>query len=260
MRCRFCCLGWGLVCVLLAAPALADTLDEIEKKLVESNAKLKSYSAKTTMSQDMSFGEGMQMKSNSTGTVEWARRDGKEMFRTDLSGSQTQIMGEQKMESQQTTTMICDGDYFYTLSDQGGQKHAMKQKAEQNMSFDAKSMMQMLRDDYHLEAKGDEKVDGHDCAVIEARPKDPQNNPVTRQLLYFMKETGINLKLVCFDAGGKTVLTTGLSDVKLNTEIPADRFVFKAPEGVEVMDLSQMGGMGGHDEHDGHDHSGHDHK
>jgi outer membrane lipoprotein-sorting protein len=48
------------------------------------------------------------------------------------------------------------------------------------------------------------------------------------------------------DKNDKTVSTYALSDVKLDTEVAPDRFVFKAPEGVEVIDVPQNTGTGNH--------------
>jgi outer membrane lipoprotein-sorting protein len=38
---------------------------------------------------------------------------------------------------------------------------------------------------------------------------------------------------------GKPMTTMTYTDIKINPDIPADRFVFKAPEGVQVQDMSK---------------------
>jgi outer membrane lipoprotein-sorting protein len=45
-----------------------------------------------------------------------------------------------------------------------------------------------------------------------------------------------------FETGGKKISSTVTTDFKLNAEIPADRFAFKAPAGVEMMDLTKQPG------------------
>jgi hypothetical protein len=64
---------------------------------------------------------------------------------------------------------------------------------------------------------------------------------MARIVNYFDKKTGIGLKTVSFDEKDKAVMTSVTTDVKINADIKDDRFVFKAPEGVQVVDMSNMG-------------------
>jgi outer membrane lipoprotein-sorting protein len=63
---------------------------------------------------------------------------------------------------------------------------------------------------------------------------------MVKQTLHFRKDSGMNVKMIGRDKSDKVVFSHELQDVKLNTDVPADRFVFKAPPGVEVMDMTQQ--------------------
>jgi len=87
----------------------------------------------------------------------------------------------------------------------------------------------------------DEKVDGQECFVLEVTAKSELGVPPGgRQVSYFRKDIGVNVKAVSFDPDGRQLFTTTVTDVKVGVDIKPERFVFKAPEGVEVVDMSQM--------------------
>jgi len=235
----------GLICGCFVAlgfgfPAAAQTVEEAEKKLAESFAKLKSYTAKTKMVQDLDLGEGNKMKSDMDGTIEWSRKGDKALYRSDMKGSSAQTFGGQEMKTDASTTVISDGDVVYTLTDQAGQKMAYKQKADVTIGGDAKSVLQPMREDHTLKLLADEKVDGQDCFVIEAMPKEMEGNPFGKMVLYFRKDAGLNIKVVGRDPKDKTVYTASTTDIKLNPDVDPQRFVFKAPEGVELMDMTKQ--------------------
>ncbi len=61
------------------------------------------------------------------------------------------------------------------------------------------------------------------------------------KLTWYDKSTGVCLKSVSKDDKGKVVSTSVTTDVKIDPSIAADRFVFKAPDGVAVSDMTQQG-------------------
>jgi outer membrane lipoprotein-sorting protein len=155
--------------------------------------------------------------------------------------SGTQKFSDQEIKIEQTMTMISDGEFSYTVTDDKGQKSAYKQKVDASMNEDPKTTIETMKEEYTLKLLPDEKVDGADCIVIEGTSKQKEGDPMVKQILYFRKDCGLNVKMVGRDASDKAVFTHEVSDVKLNTEIPADRFVFKKPDGVEMIDLTQEG-------------------
>lgn len=226
-------------CLSFANVAAATTIEEVEKSLMDARNKVKSYTAKTKMVQDVDLGGGNKMQSTMDGTIEWMRKGDKFLYRNDNKGMMTQNMSGQENKMESNATMISDGDFMYTLTEQMGQKHAFKAPVDPNISGDAKVMFAALREDSNLKVLPDEKVDGADAYVIEAMPKEAQGSPMSKTLFYFRKDNGMMVKNEAFDDKGKKIFTTTTTDIKMNTEIPAERFVFKAPAGVEVTDLTK---------------------
>ncbi|MHC4235251.1 MAG: LolA family protein [Planctomycetota bacterium] len=222
---------------LFAGPAAADKVADIEKELSESQTKLKSFTAKTKSTQDMDLGGGNSLKSDNEGTYEWMQKDGTVMFRIDMTGSSVQVFGGQEMKSTSSTTMINDGTFVYTLSEQNGQKSAYKMKADPKTTGDVKYFFEGLRTDYTVKVLPDEKVDGHDCYVIEAMANETENNPMVKQVHYLCKDLAMAIKTIGSDKKGKVTFTSEMADIKKDAKISSERFVFKAPAGVEVMDM-----------------------
>lgn len=216
----------------------ADSLEDVEKKLVEAHSKMKSYTSKTKTVQSFDMGQGNKMSSDVGGIVEWKRDGDKQKFRTEMKGTTTTSMGGTDNKMDISVMMVSDGDFLYSLSEQMGQKMATKQKPDTSMTGDPKKLFEKIRSDNDVKVLADEKVDGTSCVVLEVIPKNAADVPVAKSVMYFSKETGINVKVVGKDKDGKDVFTNTSTDIKLNVDIPNDRFVFKAPEGVQVMDMT----------------------
>ena len=223
-----------LVCSVLALSSGAfagDTLESVEKDIIAKWTKLKSLTAKTTMAMSM---QGMSMKSQ--GTVEFLKKGDKELFRMDMTMSQS--MGGQTQETSMST--IADGEYVYNVTDMMGQKRAMKQKPDSLPgTVGGQQMFEGLRKNNDLKLLPDETVDGQSVFVIEGTPKTAGRTPYAKSTMYFTKDAGIMIKMVGVDASGGQVMTMSISDIKRDPKIDPDRFVFKAPEGVQVMDLTE---------------------
>lgn len=227
----------GLMALSLTGVVQAQSLEDVEKKLIEAHSKLKSYTSKTKTVQNFDMG-GNKMSSDYGGTVEWKRDGDKQMFRTEMKGTTTQSMGGTDNKMEVSVLMISDGNFLYTLSEQMGQKMATKQKPDTAMTGDPQKLFEKIRADNDVKVLPDEKVDGASTIVLEVTPKDSADGPVAKSVMYFAKDTGINVKVVGKDKEGKEVFTNTSTDIKVNTEIPKDRFVFTAPEGVQVMDMT----------------------
>lgn len=240
--------GVTLAAILSLAPLTwAASLEDIEKDLVAKQDKIKSMSAKMETRSDMKMG-GNTIKSKQAGTMEWVRKDDKFLHRYESEGQSIMKMGDQEMKTDSKMLMISDGEHMYTLTEQMGQKTAMKMKADPAQSQNVASMFKAWKKDHNLKVLPDEKVEGRDCYVIEATPKKEQpNNPISKQVFYLCKKTGTMAKMVGYDKQGKQNMQMVLKDITINPDIKPERFKFKAPEGVEVMDMTKMGagGMGG---------------
>ncbi|MCC7292017.1 MAG: outer membrane lipoprotein carrier protein LolA [Phycisphaerales bacterium] len=236
-------MGWlmsaGLVLGAGAVTAMGETVEEIEKKLTEAYAKMTSYSAKVKTDTDMDMGDSGSSKSHTEGTMEWMRKGDKVLMRMDMKMNSVTKVAGQEIKMDGTTLMICDGDFTYTVTDMAGQKSAMKAAVDPNAIGDVKNMFALWKKDYELKVLPDAKAEGEDCYVIEATPKSP-GAVVGKMQASFSKKNGMSVRMVSFDAKGKQATVMVTTDIKLGAALAADRFVFKAPEGVQVMDMTKQ--------------------
>ena len=228
---------WSVVVLAWVTTVSAgETLETVEKKLTEKSKSITSLTADITMVTDVNF-EGGSSKSESKGTLEYLKQGEKFLSRMELKTVATQRFGEQETKMDSSTLTIVDGDITYLLLDQMGQKMAMKQKAQNAYGADADSMLKPLRKEHDLKLLPDSSVDGTATYVIEATPKSAATGG-GKIVMYLAKDTGIVLRMLNFDNQGRPMANTTYANIKMNPKIDASRFVFKAPEGVQIMDMT----------------------
>lgn len=237
-----------LACAVIAMATRglrADTLEQVKKKIHDkvSSYKTLSYKAKTTTDSEV-------MKSDLDMTCEYMRKGDKVLARIEQKGKMIQNMGgsQQKMDTSSLT--IFDGSFNYTYSEMMGQKSAFKQKLNPEINpspFNANAAFAQSEKIYNMKLLPDETVNGKPAFAIEMTMKDEtMRQHVGRTVTYYDKGTGICLKSVTIDPkGGKPSSTMIVTDIKIDPSISPDRFVFKAPPGVEVMDMTKMSTPGG---------------
>lgn len=238
LRTRFC-LSAILAATLVLVPARGDGIDDVEKKLVDAHAKVKSLSCRMKMTEHVELGEGIEINSTNDGTVEWMKKGDKVLYRSDAKSSSMQKFGGQEVKTEAETTIIADGEFYYELSAQGGQTFVRKDKPPTTLAGSAKGILDALRPDHELKVLPDDKLEGAECFVLEVTPKKPDDNPMSKMVVYFRKDCGVNVKTVGHAVSGKPMYTMLASDIKLNPDLKPDRFQFKMPENAEVEDLTK---------------------
>ncbi|MCP4245730.1 MAG: outer membrane lipoprotein carrier protein LolA [bacterium] len=227
-----------LMVALCAVPAAGDKIADIEKELTAANRKLNSVSAKMKTVQKLDLGGGNSMNADLIGTFEWLRQADTVMHRIEMSGTTVQKIGGQETKTETPTLMMSDGKFSHSLTEYTGQKIATKTKAGPAESGNIKYIFEVMRSESTLKVLPDEKAAGYDCYVIESAAKGPEAATIVRQVHYFAKDLGLDIKTVGYDPAGKAIFTTEMFDIKKNAKIDPDRFVFKAPPGVQVIDRS----------------------
>lgn len=230
---------WALsLAVCLVHGALADTIDEIEKKLLDLSKKVNaaSYKMKMTSNTEMS---GTSSKMEMTGVVEYQRKDGKFYLASDSNmNSETKYSGGE-MKMKMHTISVQDGEFMWSLTEyldgqMKGQKMATKMKAQPDQTA-----IVFSKEMFDYKVLPDEKLDGQECWVIEMTPK-TQTPGVSRSVAHLRKDCGIGIKTVSYMDGKETGVTT-ITDIKLDPSFPADHFKFKVPDGVQVQDMTKAG-------------------
>jgi len=230
----------GLMVAILCARALAaEKLEDVQRHIEERLDKLKSVQARLVLEQEAEF-EGVRQAGRTEGTYEIVNRGNQSPFRSDMTMSETLIRpGAAPQKRGASVLTIFDGQFVYVLQDEAGHKSAQKMELNPKWAiFGDKRFLRELGRDFDLMLGKDETVDGQATWVIQATPKDPKKAGLMRTAHYFQKETGLWVKAVSRNKEGKTVMTTRVSDIRLNRPIPPDHFVFVAPKGVEVVDLT----------------------
>ncbi len=228
----------GLICLFaMLAGGLsgrAETVDEVAKDITAKMKALKSVTAKVRTETDME-GPGFKTSTRSDGQLEMLRRGDKLLTRMESRDSATTDVNGQVDKRTGTTLSIMDGEYVYALNDINGEKTATRMKVATPVDGDP---FESLKPIYTLEVLPEEKIDGAACHVIKLTPK-AGAGPGGTMLQYYRKDCGMVVKTVSNDASGKPLLTMTYSDVKLGADISPDRFVFQAPPGVTVVDMTQ---------------------
>lgn len=232
------------VVVIAAGPVLAgETLESVEKKIVEQWEKHRSVSAEFALTQKMEMG-GAKIGSTTKGTYEYLKDGDRQLYRMDMTTNIVQDSGGQTMKSSSKAVVIDDGEFQYVLTEvqQMPQPMAVKTKSDPTkVGGSGKAMFDSLRKEYDLELMPDKTVDGESVYVIQGIPNATGPTGWAKTLFHFRKDVGMPVKMVYLDKDGKDVQTLTYTDIKLNPKIDPDRFVFKAPEGVQVMDMTQQG-------------------
>ncbi|MFH1748238.1 MAG: outer membrane lipoprotein-sorting protein [Planctomycetota bacterium] len=214
---------------------VADELDAVEKRIQTSWDKNKSVTAKLQTITHMEMGSAI-IEGQGTGSIEYMRKGEKLFSRMELKNSMSQKAGEQEMKMEQEILVIIDGDYSYTLTDMMGRKMAAKANIDPKMTGDPKAIFTEMRKTHDLTLLPEETLEDHKAFVIQAVPKEGTQSAGSKMHLYYQQDSGMMVKMVMYDANGKPMQTMNYTDVKLDLDISPERFIFKAPEGVTVMD------------------------
>ncbi len=234
MRKRVTLIGTlGLGLAFFGATVSAETVEEVGKKIATATEKLNSFSAKTKMVTEMKQ-EGFSMVSTNDGTTEMLRKGGDFLMRSENKSVSETNVGGNVTKQESSVLYVTDGSFAYSISEAAGTKSAQKMKIEKPDADPFK----VWRTTAELKVLPDSSSDGRAAWVIEAAPKSDQTGQ-GKTVIHFDKESGQMIKMVVFAPDGKPMTTMTYSDIKINDKISPDRFVFKAPPGVEVQDLSK---------------------
>ena len=238
MRRLFTAAALGLALTGLTGTAFADALDDLGKSIEAKwdKAASMSYASDTTMKMS---NPQMEMNSVTTGSYEMVRKDAAWNTRSENKTDATQKINGTETKTVSTTLMIVNGDTMYTLSDTGGVKTAMKNKTQPGQAASGKDFFKQLREKHDCKILPDETINGQACIVVEATPKGPANDYTMVTKYAFSKADSMLVQGSGKNASGKMTMVMNIKNIKIDPTIAADRFEFKAPEGVTVMDMTK---------------------
>ncbi len=224
---------------LTVMAAADEKADKAIKELDQAFAKINSYTARIESMTDTEFGPGHTQKMEMVGKAEWLRKGKKALMRTETKCNTIKTEDGNTTKTPSTITIISDGDFLYMLTEEGDQKTVIKSKAQSAEEHHPGAMFAQLRSYYDITLLPDERVNGAACHVFEMKMKPMEGMPPSgRQLMYYQKDNGVQIKTEGFDANGKLIVSSITTDVKINADISPDRFKFEIPEGAQVMDMT----------------------
>lgn len=236
---HFIPVGAFFLIITSAAAVRADSLDSFKKDIQAKLSSHKSIQYKAKVVTEI-VNEQMSIKSTTDQTAQYVKQGDKVLSHSESKMASDQKIGEMNQKNESTSVDICDGQYSYHVTESGGQKAASKHKVDPKKEispFDAKRMFEVTEEQFTLKLLPVETVDGKAAYVLELTMKEaPAGMPMGKTKVYYDKATGLSLKSISYDDKGKAMTTMTTSDVKVDANIPADRFVFKAPAGVTVQD------------------------
>jgi outer membrane lipoprotein-sorting protein len=221
-------------------PAAAPKTPAIDEKAANAIAdlvarwdQLQSFSA--AVATELSQGAGKPGMTKGKGTYECARRGDKLLVRFGLVNNVWVETGDAKrIHTGEILLFVYDGEFLYSQLQQPQFKKTTKSVYEPDrvLQFGGRELFRGLSETNALKLAGEQIVDERAAYVIEATPTTGDGSAVH----YFDKQTGARLKMIERDKDGKDTLTLTLSDLKANPELSEDYFIYKLPEGFELID------------------------
>ncbi|MBN2447139.1 MAG: outer membrane lipoprotein carrier protein LolA [Phycisphaerae bacterium] len=233
----------GMMCAVaaclmgtLTAAADDNELDKIQQRLADSWKEHRSFTASMKITEKRETPGYPAATLTGTGKMELMRKGDKELMRVEVEMTIAQKLGDNETEMKQSSLTISDGDHRYVLAEMMGQKMARKTKIDKADAIDPAAMFKDLREDFELKVLSEETIGDTKVTVIEGTPKQADAAPLTRIVNYLDLEHGVMVKSVMFGQDNTPIRTTEFTDLKYDVKIDPERFVFKTPEGVELID------------------------
>ena len=243
MRRNSVVFGLVLAAAFAGMARAEQTLESVEKEVEGLWSKITSFSATVTSDTTISMGPAT-MKSHATGTMDCLKAADAAKFRMDMINKMDAgIPGVGAME--QKVLSVFDGDNLYSQIEAMGTTQASKMSADSAKKqgpLVGKSMFEGLKQQGDLTLLADATVDSKPVYVVEVKPnsavKSSSPMPVGKIKSYISKENGLQLKMEVFDEKEQPISTTTYTGIKTNVTFSEGHFVYKAPAGVTVMDMS----------------------
>lgn len=228
-------VGLGAVAFLLlnrAAPrrTIRD-LSTARQQLVEAWKSTRSVQAEMEMRAD---GPAPALQ---RGTYEMKEDSGRRMVRVELQLLSPLAQGAGAAGDPPRLTSISDGQYTYVLNEQGGRAMARKSPVDPSMHMDPVAFFQEMEEHGELELLPDETLNGQAVTVIRVIPKGATLSDGYVNY-YIAQDSGLIVKMIATEPSSGTTTHAGLTDIRLNVDIPSERFVFQAPPGTVVEDMT----------------------
>jgi chaperone LolA len=133
-------------------------------------------------------------------------------------------------------TIVCDGEFVWNYSVEN--KQVIKNLVAQSQNlFKPNQYLSNFRSEYVPRLKGEEKIDRTECFRLLLSPK-KDDVFIKRMIIWVDKKNLLVRKLEYKDSNDNEVVLI-FQRIKTNRKIKDSEFLFRAPAGVEELDLSE---------------------
>jgi outer membrane lipoprotein-sorting protein len=231
-------------------PGRGESVEDVEAKIIDFVGRANTYTADLQVS-GQAKQQGMTLGITGGAIIEYMKKDGKPLFRIDGAVSATGA----PVPIDATLLGVGDGTNLYLQTSAMGQQMVMKFPTPPSAEFTpdkAKTAFESLHSQFDVALLRKETLDGLDAYVFEMTPK--PGSDVTASLqkagedfaklkVYLTKDFTTQMRVAMLDKSNAPKFTLSVKNINLSPSLSADRFVYKAPEGVKVMDMSDLSGI-----------------
>ena len=132
--------------------------------------------------------------------------------------------------------IVTDGKFLWTYSEQNEQVIKSKLDRSKNV-FKPNQYLSNFREEYKARLAGEEKIGKAKCYKLTLTPK-KKDLFITRMMIWVDKRTLLAKKIEYMDVNDNQI-TLLFDHIKTDVGIKDSKFMFKAPEGVEELDLTE---------------------
>ncbi|KPK99330.1 MAG: hypothetical protein AMJ91_08175 [candidate division Zixibacteria bacterium SM23_73_3] len=132
--------------------------------------------------------------------------------------------------------IVTDGKFLWTYSEQNEQVIKSRLDRSKNI-FKPNQYLSNFRKEYNAKLTGEEKIDKTKCYKLVLTPK-KEDTFITRMIIWIDRKSLLAKKLEYKDSNDNQI-TLVFDRIKINKGIKDSKFIFKAPEGVEEVDLTE---------------------
>jgi outer membrane lipoprotein-sorting protein len=240
-------------------PGRGESVEQVEGKIIDFLGKANTYTADLQVT-GQTKQQGMTLGVNGGATLEYMKKDGKPLFRVEGAVS---VSGA-PMPMDVTLLGVSDGANLHMQTGMMGQQMVMKFPVPPSADITpdmAKKAFEDLHKEFDVKLLAKETLDGVEAYTFELTPKPGSDIAASAQkagegfgkvMAQFTKDFTKQMRVALLDKSGAPQFTLSVKNINLSPTLSPDRFAFKPPDGVKVMDMSDasmlmkmMGGPGG---------------
>lgn len=231
---------FALIAVALVWAPLAaaeDSVESIEKAVVENWDKLASLEGAVNLKADFPMnlvGAAMSGKAPDptitnvgkllvTGSVDYAKKDAVICSRLEVHATLNESLKARALFVSDGAQANVEWEFFNKVDHKS-------LDVKNAIPSGGKALFDLLKQNFTLSAAKEDKVDGKDAYVLDAKFTTPDPNvPISKLRFWFAKDSGVLLKCEAHDLLDAVLATLTISDIKLNQPIAPDRFKYTPP-------------------------------